>query len=262
MIHLIVIAVLTLTTQIGGIIWCLSLIIKWLFFENKKARYQVFSFFGLYIICTFLLVPFLANLLGRTPLPISKSSNLAPCTYLTILLNRHYVTPTLKNELIHISNQFEKSNPNIKTIYLDANFPFINGFPLLPHLSHSDGKKVDLAFQYSKNGVLANEKPSNTGYGHYVHPNKNEVNQPQICLNRGHWQYDFPKYLTLGSSQNLTFDISKTKELIELILTRKHTQKVFIEPHLKSRMKINHKKLRFHGCQAVRQDDHIHFQIG
>jgi hypothetical protein len=30
--------------------------------------------------------------------------------------------------------------PGTVTIALDANFPFVNGFPLLPHLSHADGK--------------------------------------------------------------------------------------------------------------------------
>ncbi len=259
--HILLIIVLTIITQIGGIVRCLSLIIAQKFSTNKKNKFQVLSFFILCFISTFLLAPPLANQFGRTPQPIFKSSNLAPHTYLTVLLNRHYVTSTLKNELIQISDQFEQSNPNIKTVYLDANFPFFDGFPLLPHLSHNDGKKVDLAFQYSQNGILTNKKPANSGYGHYQDPNHKEVNQPQICLNKGYWQYDFPKYLTLGSSDDLTFELSKTKELIDLILKRKHTQKVFIELHLKSRMKIDHKKLRFHGCQAVRHDDHIHLQI-
>ena len=88
----------------------------------------------MYSIFTFLIVPSLAFQFGRIPLPISKSSNLSPHTYFTVIMNRHYVTPKLKDELIYISNQFEKSNPTIKTVYLDANFPFWDGFPLLPHL--------------------------------------------------------------------------------------------------------------------------------
>ncbi|MFT5619364.1 MAG: hypothetical protein ACI85I_002607, partial [Arenicella sp.] len=38
--------------------------------------------------------------------------------------------------------------------------------------------------------------------------------------------------------------------------------KVFIEPHLKTRLGLeNYSKIRFHGCQAVRHDDHIHVQL-
>ena len=32
------------------------------------------------------------------------------------------------------------------TLALDGGFPFLDGFPLLPRLSHDDGRKLDLAF--------------------------------------------------------------------------------------------------------------------
>ncbi len=259
--HLFTVGILTIITQIGGIVWCINLLIRSKLPKKRRQYFQILSFVIMYCIFTFILIPPLAYHFGRTPLPISKTSNLVPRTYLTIILNRHYVTPILKNELIKISDQYEQFNPNIKTVYLDANFTFLDGFPLLPHLSHNDGKKIDLAFQYSKGGILTNNKPSKLGYGYYEHPEKGEINQPQICLNKGYWQYDFPKYLTLGSYQNLTFAASKTKELIDIILSRQHTHKVFLEPHLKTRLGINHRKLRYHGCQAVRHDDHIHYQI-
>lgn len=252
---------MTVVTQIGGILWCLSLLLRGYLPKKNRLHYKILLFPLIYIIFTFLVIPPLAYQFGRTPLPILKSSNLSSHSYFTIILNRHYVTPILKEELIHISYQFEKSNPTIKTIYLDANFPFWDGFPLLPHLSHNDGKKIDLSFQYSQDGKMTNKKPSRTGYGVYEHPKSEEINQPERCLDKGYWQYDFPKYLTLGSSKNLHFEESKTKELIDLILKRKLTDKVFIEPHLKSRMKIDHSKLRYHGCRAVRHDDHIHYQI-
>jgi len=108
---------------------------------------------------------------------------------------------------------------------------------------------------------LTNKKPSRSGYGFYERPKNGEINQPHKCIDNGYWQYDFPKYLTLGSNKNLSFAESKTKDLINLILNRKQTQMVFIEPHLKSRLKIDHRKLRYHGCKAVRHDDHIHYQI-
>ena len=260
-IHFIIIGFLTIVTQVGGVIWAINLCIRRYLPKKRRNVYNFLSFLLLYTISTFIIIPKIASQFGRTPLPISKSTSLAPHNFMTVFLNRHYVRPALKKELIEITNQFQQSNPGIKVVYLDANFPFWNGFPLLPHLSHNDGRKIDLSFIYSRNGILTNEKPARSGYGFYEKPTKGESNQPKNCLEKGYWQYDFPKYLTLGSTKKLQFEPTKTKELIQLILRRKKTQKVFIEPHLKSRMKINHNKLRYHGCKAVRHDDHIHYQI-
>jgi len=147
-------------------------------------------------------------------------------------------------------------------MYLDANFPFINKFPLLPHLSHSDGKKIDLSFLYSDTGKISNKKPAVSGYGIFEKPKKNEYNQITICKRKGYWQYDFPKYLTFGSfNTDLKFSSKATKHLLKIILKEPTTQKVFIEPHLKSRLNLKNSKIRFHGCKAVRHDDHIHLQI-
>ena len=88
----------------------------------------------LYLFSTVSIVPQLAKLNGRTALPIQKSGNLQPLTYFTPLLNRHYVTPTLKANLMEIANEFKKETQQLHLTYLDANFPFIDGFPLIPHL--------------------------------------------------------------------------------------------------------------------------------
>lgn len=259
--HIIFIILLTLLTQVGGIIWIIIIIAHSRFKRYAKLKHKVISFLALYTFSTLLIIPYLALPFGRTSLPMSKKGNLAPHNYFTIILNRQYVKPQLKSELIQISNNFAANNKGLKTIYLDANFPFWDGFPLLPHLSHDDGKKVDLSFIYSKEGSYTNQKPSRSGYGYYERPTGTESDQPKICASKGYWQYSFPQYLTLGSTNKLKFEASKTEEILDLILRRPKTHKVFIEPHLKERMRINHKKLRYHGCKAVRHDDHIHYQI-
>ncbi len=180
---------------------------------------------------------------------------------MTVLLNRHYVKKRLAADLNEIAKAFDIKYPGAKLTYLDANFPFVDGFPLLPHRSHDDGRKVDISFMYKRNGQAVNTKPARSGYGYYEEPKSGEYNMPKECIDRGFWQYDFPKYLTLGSSDKYIFDEKRTKDLIYLILNRSTTQKVFIEPHLKSRLTIDHAKCRYHGCRAVRHDDHIHYQI-
>lgn len=259
--HIFIVSVLTLVTQIGGIIW----ILNFGFYKIKKSKksrlLRTISFIVFYVIITLFIIPRLAQVNNRTALPFTKSSNLVPHNYLTPLLNRHYVKPALKADLIDISNQMHSNNQHLKLSYLDANFPFLNGFPLLPHLSHNDGRKIDLSFYYTKRGTPGNLKPANMGYGKFVEPTATEFNQTEQCKAKGYWHYDYTKYLTLGTRDDLVFDSENTKSLILSILQMTNTQKLLIEPHLKKRMKLTNDKIRFQGCRAVRHDDHIHYQI-
>lgn len=148
--------------------------------------------------------------------------------------------------------------------YLDANFPFINNFPLFPHLSHSDGKKLDITFCYieKKTGRITNNVPSVFGYGVSEEPRANEVNTASLCAKRGHWQYNFLMKITPQSSKSdFLLDSIRTKKLVNLFASQSTIGKVFLEPHLKTRLKLTSHKIRFHGCQAVRHDDHIHVQL-
>ena len=151
----------------------------------------------------------------------------------------------------------------VKLVYLDASFPFIDGFPLWPHLSHKDGKKVDDSLIYqNQNGEITNKKPSVSGYGVFAEPAQYEYNAIAQCKKQGHWQYDFTKYFTFGRiNRKIEFSKQGTKSLLIVIVEQPEIRKIFIEPHLKSRLKVNSKKIRFHRCIAVRHDDHIHFQL-
>lgn len=215
----------------------------------------------LYLVCTFLVVPKVAPLFGRVK--IKDNHIIESHTFFTKLCNRNYVKPKLNSILLNISEKLNEEYPKIKLIYLDANFPFLNGFPLLPHLSHNDGKKIDISFIYKdKNNKITNLKPSRSGYGVFETPVKKEIDQIKKCKQKGFWQYDFTKYLTLGKkNRNLKLSNRATKKLVHLILLNVDVNKLFIEPHLKNRLNLTNPKIRFHGCQAVRHDDHIHFQI-
>lgn len=260
-IHILIVFILTLITQIGGLVW----VLVFGFFKFKYSSIsrinKLLVFLTLYLTTTFFIIPYAAKLNSRTPLPVFRSGNLIPHNIITPILNRHYVKPILKSELNAIANKINDQNENLKVSYLDANFPFIDGFPLLPHLSHNDGRKIDLSFYYKRYDEPGNLKPSNTGYGKYVKPEKGEANYTSICKSKGYWQYDFTKFLTLGGRNDLTFDAANTKQLVQLIVSNPVTQKLLIEPHLKDRLNLMNDKVRFHGCHAVRHDDHIHYQI-
>lgn len=231
--------------------------------RSKKKAYKlkrISLFVTLYLLSTFLIVPWLAPHFGRQK--IEDNDHMRAHFVLTKLLNRNYVTKELYESLNTIADQFHRKHPQIQLVYLDANFPFFDGFPLLPHLSHNDGKKIDLSFIYKdENGEVTNQKPSNSGYGVFEEPKSTEWNQAKTCQAMGAWQYDFPKYLTLGSQEDLTADALTTKDLIQCILTESEVDKIFLEPHLKKRWGLNSSKIRFQGCHSVRHDDHIHIQI-
>lgn len=256
--RIILFSFLTVLTQIGGIVYLFSVYIssKW----NKKFKLKTFTIFiCLYFFSTLLIVPEIAPFFGREK--VKHSDIIQPTNYMTVLLNRNYVRPKLNELLAQTSKALKDAGITIH--YLDANFPFINNFPLLPHLSHNDGKKIDLSLIYeNENGMISNEQRSISGYGVFENPKPSEFNQIEKCLNGGYFQYDYPKYMTLGQiNTHLIFSKKGTAQLINSILRNQELEKLFIEPHLKSRMDLNHPKIRYHGCKAVRHDDHVHIQI-
>ena len=260
---------LTVLTQVGGFIYVISLATrkwsdKWTNSNRLKMVYRLASFFTRYCVATFVLVPIIARPFGRVPLPLIVTNHLQPLNVFTSFLNRHYVRPELKQIAYEVAEEMNKKFPGTKTNYLDANFPFIRGFPLIPHLSHNDGKKLDLSFCYRdiKTGKSTNDCPSFIGYGICEEPQPHENNTADFCSANGYWQYGFlKKMVPQNKKKEFMFDSDKTKKLINLFATQPLVGKIFIEPHLKLRLNLSSDKIRFHGCQAVRHDDHIHVQL-
>lgn len=268
-VSLLIFAVLTLLTQVGGVIYLLSKLIS--SFINKKlsswwarAGSSIGIFILLYLLCTWLVIPPLAKSYGKVPLPALETDHVQPLNILTALLNRHYVKREVKLVVTRAATELNKKFPGSAVNYLDAGFPFINGFPLLPHLSHHDGKKLDIAFRYtdSKTGKPVNDSPSWLGYGICEEPIPGEVNTAVFCTMKGYREYSIlQRYMPQGNKANYAFDEEQTKALIRNLAAEKEVEKIFIEPHLKERMNITNNKVAFHGCHSVRHDDHIHIQV-
>ena len=249
---------MTILTQVGGIAFLISEIVRKRMTWNSKFK-PILSFLVIYGLITFLIVPVIAPIFGREQIKHSEKIN--PTNYMTVILNRNYVRPALNKLLSNTEKSLKGSDISIN--YLDANFPFINKFPLLPHLSHNDGKKVDISLIYeTKQGKITNKQKSISGYGVFEDPTPNEANQIQKCLKQGYFQYDFPKHLTFGKkNKDLQFSKKGTQQLILKLLDNNNLGKIFIEPHLKKRLNLRNNKIRYHGCRAVRHDDHIHIQL-
>jgi hypothetical protein len=260
---------LTIFTQVGGIVYLISRtthnkISSLTTNKYKLSLYKLVSFFLIYALTTFLLVPIIAKPFGRVPLPLTEKNHVQPLNVLTCILNRNYVRKELKQSVFDVANKMNEIYPGTTINYLDANFPFINNFPLFPHVSHNDGRKLDLSFCYtnSKTGKPTNDCPSFIGYGIGVEPKKGEINMGCICYEKGYWEYSLlSKIVSQKNKLNYNFDEDKTKNLVNLFVANKAIGKIFIEPHLKTRLNLFSNKVKFHGCKSVRHDDHIHVQL-
>lgn len=261
LVHTLLVLLLTALTQLGGVLWllCYWLAGRW---KGRRIGRALLLFVPLYLVCTAAVLPVAAGYFGRTPLPVFATATLKPVSLWYPLLNRHYVTPNTKRALLEVADQLRQQHPGTALHYLDAGFPLFRNFPLLPHLSHNDGRKVDLAFFYlNPDGTETDQKPSQSGYGVFEGPRQGEEATAETCRDKGYWQYSYPQYLTMGSRPSLQFDAKRTQAVLQLLLQQPEIGKIFLEPHLKARLGLaGADKIRFHGCGAVRHDDHIHMQ--
>ncbi len=135
--HSTVVFFLTVLTQIGGFAWFVSL-----FFRRK-----LFTFLVAYIALSLSAI-WIAPISGRIALSCLSDGPLQIQSWIYCALNRNYVTPELADVLKQTAQEMDQRFPGTVTLVLDANFPFLTGFPLIPHLSHDDGDKADIAFYY------------------------------------------------------------------------------------------------------------------
>ncbi|MFD2263730.1 hypothetical protein ACFSM5_12590 [Lacibacterium aquatile] len=248
----------TLLTQVGGLAvlagWGLA---RWL---RRGMGTAILGFSAVYAVLTLVVVPPLADLTGRERLPCfaTQDSPYQAATPLLCVLNRTYVTPALHQVLRGLSADMARKFPGTLTVYLDGNFPFFDGFPLLPHLSHQDGRKLDIAFYYKG---APGELRSPIGYWAFEMPQPGEEDRcgkqsgPTLRWDMAAIQSWFP---------SLAVDEPRTRSALVWLSTEgvaMGVDRIFVEPHLVSRWAVAAPAIRFQGCRAARHDDHIHFQV-
>ena len=242
--HAFIFIVLTIISQIGGVAWLIAL----------RFRLCLLVFVGVYAALSVSTI-YIAPTLGRVPLPCWSDGPLQSQSVLYCVLNRHYVTPELKDVALDVANKIEASFPETKTLTLDGGFPYFASFPLLPHLSHHDGKKLDFAFYYqdAEGKYLPAKTPSPIGYFGFIQ-GSTECPANWITL-----RWDFNWLQPLLPSYQL--DERRTEALIKIIADDPNVSKFLLEPYWKTRLNIQSDKIRFQGCRAARHDDHVHIQL-
>lgn len=237
------IAVLTVLTQLGGLAWIVT------HFFQRKIRAFIIAYAAISMAALLIAPQF-----GRVALPCFSGDSFRMHSPLYCAMNRQYVVPELRDVLSEAAANVATEFPGTKTLVLDAGFPFVGGFPLLPHLSHDDGEKADIAFFYqNEEGYLVGKSRSPIGYLAFE-------NGPTPCP---------PAWATLrwnatplqGLWPDRQLEPDRTRFILKTLARDPRVGKLFIEPHLKTRLQITDGKVRFQGCRAARHDDHIHVQL-
>lgn len=242
--HALLIFVLTLVTQLGGLAWLVAL-----FF---KRRLKVFLI--AYVSFSSAAVWVAPTVSGRVPLSCVTQGSLKVQSLVYCALNRHYVSPELKAVLVDVAAKTDQAFPGTQTLVLDGSFPFFDGFPMVPHLSHDDGEKVDLAFFYKDNqGYRPGVTRSPIGYFAFEQGETHCRKKPFSLR----WDLEFLQPLW----RKLELEPNRMRYVMRLLTRDRRVGKIFLEPHLVAKLNLSSSKIRFQGCNAARHDDHIHFQL-
>jgi hypothetical protein len=262
--------ILTLLTQIGGVVlllvWAISrFVLPAALHGWRRFGLNFLLFLGLYAATSVFIVPPLAARGGRVPLPCFADSDrpLAAGHPLYCAVNRHYVDARLVSLVTELSRAVDRSYPGTTTLFLDANFPFLNGFPLLPHLSHGDGRKLDIAYYYATptGSYLPGQMRSPIGYWAFERPGPADKSP----CDRQSWltlRWDMAALQNRYPQRPL--EPERTRAALRWLVTDGQAlgvERIFIEPYLAARLDVSSPVLGFQGCRAARHDDHIHIQI-
>jgi hypothetical protein len=251
---------LTVLSQVGGLILLVCWhVCRYRLFTDEARRWLAFVSSGAaYVAITLLLVPGLAALFGRVPMPLFASAEapVAPRSLLYCLLNRHYVKPQVRDLVIDTARRMAEKYPGSHIHYMDGGFPYGPKFPLLPHLSHADGRKIDLSFCYHSGGKYS-LSPSPLGYWVYEPPKPDEPAPYKGKPSPFRWDMPFLQ----GVNRDRKLDEKRTRDLLKTLLEQPGTEKILLEIHLQERLKVSHPRLRFQQRQAARHDDHLHLQV-
>jgi hypothetical protein len=266
--HGLVVLLLTVATQVGGLAWLAALLLRRAFAPRRPFRGPLLLL--LFLLC-YVAASFAAEALaernGRIALPCgaSEGRHLVVASPLYCLLNRHYVSTETYFLVDGLAREMDERFPGTLTQALDAGFPLLDDFPLLPHLSHDDGRKVDLAFYYRdpsgsyQRGLLA----SPFGYWGFAPPRPGE---PLPCAGDDafltlRWDMEWLRpFLRTGAP----LDEERTRAALQWLVAEGDSggrlNRILLEPHLKSRFGLASDRIRFQGCRAARHDDHIHIE--
>ena len=265
--------VVTALTQLGGIVLLAGLGLGWLLRRAGSSRALAilaglaFLIAGVPLV-NLLIAPALAGLNGRVALPCAPSAEKSHAALSPIYcgLGRNYVRPEVEAMLEAMGRDLRRDDPRLVIATLDANFPLIDGFPLPPHLSHDDGRRIDLAYFYkdAASNPLPLAAPSFLGYWGFEEP---PTPADTACTDKIRWltfRWDMGWFQAFVR-KDLTLDEERTAAMLRGLVEKGPEHgviKILLEPHMAKRLGVASPLIRFQGCRTARHDDHIHVEVG
>lgn len=241
--HLALILALTALTQLGGLAWGLALLTRW--------RWRIFP---LAYLALWGAAQLLAPLTGREALPCTGAPLRMQSAFYCVTM-RNFVAPELADLAQDAARNVAAGHPGTITLALDGGFPF-PGVPLLPHLSHADGRKLDFALYYQtpEGRYLPGQTRAPLGYFAFEALSSAQC-PPAFPTLR--WDVRWMQ----GLYPNRPLEPLRSKALGQALLADPRLGKMLLEPPLATRLGLADPRLRFQGCRAARHDDHFHIQL-
>lgn len=240
--HLLLLGILTLLTQLGGLAWLVALAFK------RRLSVFLVTYATLWAFAS--VATAFAN---RIPLPCTGSP-LRAQSLLYCVLNRHYVVPELHDLAVDLATEMDRRFPGTVTLTLDGSHPYGTS-PLLPHLSHREGRHLDLAFYYTDATGTYLPGHTRSPIGYFAFEDGETDCPPAFPTLR--WDLNWLQPLF----PNRPLEPERTRAALEILVNDPRVSRIFVEPHLVRHLGLSSPKLRFQGCRAARHDDHIHIEL-
>jgi hypothetical protein len=270
--YVIVFVLLTLVTQIGGLVLVISTLAVWAVVPNHRlGGFKIFAVHAITFSCAYaaataFLMPELARWGGRQSLQClaNEAHPYAAYSPFICVFNRQYVTPEMATLMDSLSADLAEAHPGTVTAYLDAGFPLLDGFPMFPHLSHDDGMKLDLSYFYREpeGEYRPLRAPSPIGYWAFQAPPEGTADACSDDERAVTMRWDL-EWLQ-ASWSDYQMDEERTAAMLEWLTQRGPgfgVSEVLIEPHLAERLGVSSPVIGFAGCHAARHDDHLHITL-
>lgn len=254
---LLLVMVSGLLVHVGALaVWLALGAVPW---DRAARRWPVQVATGLvaYVVVWSTVAPGLAALSDRVALPC-VGGPLRAHSVLYCVAHRNYVRSALAEAATRSARRLHARNPGAVVRYLDGGFPTGMGVPLLPHLSHGDGLRLDLALQWRDDGGQPTSgSGSPVGYfGYAALPDGTDPACPPRWSDL-RWDLDALQPVLARN----TLDVPGTSALVQAVLDEPGIDRVLVEPHVAARLGLRDRRIRFQGCHAARHDDHVHIEL-
>lgn len=154
-----------------------------------------------------------------------------------------------------IAGKVAAAHPDAIVHFMEASWPS-GKRPMPPHLSHGDGRQIDVALFYETTDARPLPRPP-TPSGYYAfEPMRPDDFDPCVGRIRPGDNKDPP------TTRQWRLDEARTKTLIRALLDDRRVRRLLLEPHLKARLGFAHEdRIRFPGCNTLRHDGHVHVDV-